>query len=527
MFDSMRVNNRITPNSRRRLKRREDDESKRQNKVEKESESTNNSNLSRSKGLQYVENLQNGSPQRTANQPYSNMYGYNPQIHTSSKIQNPQNRLNGVQPNVSRPVSNAYAGSSNINQNNNQAVTNPQNTITVNGSTIIKSPKINIAQVLGDFKNTANAIGTPEEIMDEVNTYLGLVEKQTKKGNANVNVVQTNLNNAAIVLDKYISDTLNKESKVVENWIEAIFLQQVDYNYNENDINEAFLVKMPEDKKKEEASQTSTATQPEPQTIPEKPENKQIDGMLKQLFIAGKNAVKANNNQAALEIFAKAITRSQEVQDTETQAKLHYETGVVYDKTDDLPKALENYNKAIEKTSDNNVKARAHYSMAQIYDDVKQFKPAIEHYMAAVSFAGESDNLKAQTQSLTKIGNIYTDKYDKEAFKIYEDAEIVANETKDFKVKGYVSSTIANAHNKFNNPTEALHYYSNAAKNYYHAGENEKVAITYKHAGELMQDYNKIEKGNNLIKKAILYAQKANNKKLASELYTEMSMHTN
>ena len=515
MFDSMRVNNRIAPNSRRRLKRRNEEESKRQNTVEKEPESTNNSNLSRSKGLQYVENLQNGSSQRISKQPYSNMYGYNPQIHTRSNIQNSQNR---IQPNVSRPVSNAYAGSSGINQNN-QAVTNPQNTITVNGSTIIKSPKINIAQVLGDFRNTANAIGTPDEIMDEVSTYLGLVEKQTKKGNANVNVVQTNLKNAAVSLDKYISDTLNKESKVVENWIEAIFLQQVDYNYNENDINEAFLVKMPEDKKQEEVSQT---TQSETKNIPAKPEHKQMDGMLKQLFIAGRNAVKTNNNQAALEIFAKAITRSQEVEDTDTQAKLHYETGAVYDKTDDLPKALENYNKAIEITSDNNVKARAHYSMAQIYDDVKQFKPAIEHYMAAVSFAGESDNLKAQTQSLTKIGNIYTDKYDKEAFKIYEDAEIVANETKDFKIKGYVSSTIANAHNKFNNPVNALHYYSDAAKNYYKAGENEKVAIAYKHAGELMQDYNKIEKGNSLIKKAIVYAQKANNKQLASELYTEM-----
>lgn len=518
MFDSMRVTNRIAPNSRRRLKRRNDDESKRQNKVEKESESTNNSNLSRSKGLQYVENLQNGSPQRPSNQSYGNMYGYNPQIHTRSNIQNPQNR---VQPNVSRPISNVQTGIPERNQNN-QVTTNPQNTITVNGSTIIKSSKINIAQVLGDFKNTANAIGTPDETMDEVSTYLGLVEKQTKKGNANVNVVQTNLKNAAIVLDKYISDTLNKESKVVENWIDAIFLQQVDYNYNENDINEAFLVKMPEDKKQEETLQIEPINQTETQSIPAKPEKKQMDGMLKQLFIAGKNAVKTNNNQAAIEIFSKAITRSQEVEDKETQAKLHYETGAVYDKIDDLPKALENYNKAIETTSDNNVKARAHYSMAQIYDDVKQFKPAIEHYMAAVSFAGESDNLKAQTQSLTKIGNIYTDKYDKEAFKIYEDAETVANETKDFKIKGYVSSTIANAHNKFNNPTNALHYYSDAAKNYYKAGENEKVAITYKHAGELMQDYNKIEKGNYLIKKAIIYAQKANNKQLASELYNDM-----
>ena len=74
---------------------------------------------------------------------------------------------------------------------------------------------------------------------------------------------------------------------------------------------------------------------------------------------------------------------------------------------------------------------------------MKKFKPAIEHYMAAISFAGETDNFKAQTQSLTKIGNMYSDKYDKEAFNVYEDAKVVAEESKDASVKGYVSSSIA------------------------------------------------------------------------------------
>ena len=89
----------------------------------------------------------------------------------------------------------------------------------------------------------------------------------------------------------------------------------------------------------------------------------------------------------------------------------------------------------VECYTDDNVKVKAHYAMAQIYDDVNQFKPAIEHYMAAVSFAGETDNFKAQIKSLTKIGNIYADKYDKEAFNVYDDAKIVADESKDFKNK--------------------------------------------------------------------------------------------
>ena len=249
-----------------------------------------------------------------------------------------------------------------------------------------------------------------------------------------------------------------------------------------------------------------------------------MDSELKQLFKDGKSASKAKDSVTALSTFQRAINRSIELGDTESQAKITFEVAQVYDHDDDLPRALENYNKAIETTTDNNVKVKAHYSMAQIYDDVKQFKPAIEHYMAAISFAGETDNFKAQTQSLTKIGNMYSDKYDKEAFNVYEDAKVVAEESKDASVKGYVSSSIANAYNKFNKPEKAMRYYSDAVKNYKQAGSDEKVAINYKKAGELMQDYQRMDKGKNLIQKAIQYAKKANNENLVKELEKDLQV---
>ena len=41
--------------------------------------------------------------------------------------------------------------------------------------------QINISQVLTDFRSTIVAINAPEEVKEEVNLYLGLVEKETKK----------------------------------------------------------------------------------------------------------------------------------------------------------------------------------------------------------------------------------------------------------------------------------------------------------------------------------------------------------
>ncbi len=493
MFDSLRVTQQIVP-KRQSIKRKADEEANKQTaQAEAESGGTN---LAQSRGLQYVQDLQDGKKPRRPAASTANYTAYNIPVNTN------------IHP-TAKP--NAKTQTNSVDSTQTVQPTEQQ-------STKLISPKINIAQVIGDFKNTAHAIGTPEDIFEEVDMYLTIVEKQTKKENANVKTVQSNLINAADLLDQYISATLNKDSKVVKNWVEAIFLQQVDYKYNTEDVNEAFLVQMPDDKKKTEET---TAQKSEPIQIKE-PEKPKMDNVLKELFVQARNSSKKGDDDLAISTYQKAIERSKEVKDADSHSKISFEIGKIYDKKDDLALALENYNNAANIATDDNVKVKAHYAMAQIYDDVNQFKPAIEHYMAAISFAGETDNFKAQIKSLTKIGNIYADKYDREAFNVYEDAKVVADESKDLKNKGYVSSTIATAYDKFNKPTEALKYYSDAVKNYTEAGVDEKVAVNYKKAGQLMIDYNKFDKGKNLIQKAIAYAKKANNEKLVKELNQEL-----
>ncbi|MBO8429948.1 hypothetical protein IAC76_01035, partial [Spirochaetes bacterium] len=85
-----------------------------------------------------------------------------------------------------------------------------------------RSSSINIAQILKDFNNTAIAIGTPDNLKEEVNGYLSLIQAQVSKENPNVRLIKSNLKNASTILDGYISETLNKESKVVENWVDAL-----------------------------------------------------------------------------------------------------------------------------------------------------------------------------------------------------------------------------------------------------------------------------------------------------------------
>ena len=428
-----------------------------------------------------------------------------------------------------------------------------------------KSNKVNIAQILRDFRNTMKAIATPAEIEENVNRYLQIVEQHVKKPNAPVNLVQSNLKIAASLLDKYISETLNKESKVVQNWLDALFLQRINYDYNEQELNPNFAVQFDNNRQQnqtqnvenqinnsqETSSQEAKAPEISQQNIVEEkveaPKYEEIevapqsleeefisakqkiskrpnitiipqDTRLRSLFVEAKKQAFMNNPQKAMSIFKEAFNRAGELKDSETQSRICLEIGKIYDDNDFVVQALNSYNKSLQYTTDTSVKSRAHFSMAQIYDDVNQVEPALEHYITSVSYAGNTDDLIGQSDSLTKIANIFTDKYNEYAFEYYDIAKKLIEQTDDNNMKGYVLSNTADACVQFRKKDKALRYYAEAVKNYEKSNSPEEIAENYKSAAELMIEFNSPNKARTLLKKSLVNAVKTKNEDLISEI---------
>ena len=423
-----------------------------------------------------------------------------------------------------------------------------------------RSNKINIAQILKDFRNTIKAISTPTDIEEEVNRYLQIVEAQVREPKPQVNLIQSNLKIAASLLDKYISETLNKDSKVVQNWLDALFLQRINYSYDAEDINPNFLVKFPDETPKKQApTEAEVQAEAEPQAIQQTEEATSIvpveetgvieleeyapesleeefvqaekiishkpnitivpqDTRLKSLFVEAKKQAFSNNPQKAMAIFKEAFNRAGELKDTETQSRICLEIGKIYDDNDFVAQALNSYYKSLQYTTDTNVKSRAHYSMAQIYDDVNQVEPALEHYITSISYAGKSDDLIGQSDSLTRVANIFTDKYDENAFEYYDVARKLVEQTTDDNMKGYVLSNTADACVQFRKNDKALKYYAEAVKNYEKTNALEEIAMNYKSAAELMIQFNSPNKAKSLLKKAMVNAVKTQNEDLVSEI---------
>lgn len=389
--------------------------------------------------------------------------------------------------------------------------------------------KVNIAQIITDFRATEKAIGTPDEVLEKVESYLSLAEKESLEGSPNKKIIQTNLKNASTILDDFISKTLNKESNVVNNWIDALFLQQVDYKSDPNSINPDFLVKLPgkdnskalaiaeKNKAEQTKAETSQTTPAQTETAPAALENSAAatspikeskvyipqDPELKKSFIQGKKYAAINDSEKALAAFGVALSQANDLNDRQAASMVCYEIGQIYDKADNLEEALKYYNQTLENTADNNLKARAYYSMAQIYNDAVYFEPAMNHYYAAISCAGETENFNAQSKALTDIAQMYAERYDKNnAITYMSVAKNIAAETKDNKTLGAIYSKSGDTLKMLEENVSALNDYKESARFYEQAQSPAKVAKNYEKAAFIMIKLGNTSKADSLFAKA-------------------------
>ena len=402
--------------------------------------------------------------------------------------------------------------------------------------------KVNIAQILTDFKNTALAIGSPPNIIQEVDQYLGMAETESLKNEPDKKLIQSNLKNASNVLDKFISVTLNKKSKVVENWIDALFLQQVNYKSDPTTVNEDFLVKLPDKEtgdmkpisqnlvQKPETQEEIPAQTPVIQT--EEPVQKASNGVyipenenIRKAFIQGKKFAAINEPQKALNAFKTALEEAISTGDTNAEGMVCFEMGQIYDKNDNLEDALKYYHQAHKASNDNNLKVKALYSMASIYNDVVYFEPAMEHYFAAISYAGETENLNAQTKALSDIADMYAERYDiPNTYEYYGMAKNIALETQNNKVMGAIWSRSGDSLALLNENVNALQDYKASTQFYEQTDFAMKMAKNYEKASEVMLKLGNRTKAKSLLEKAQKLAVNADNEQYAQQLNKHLSV---
>lgn len=422
--------------------------------------------------------------------------------------------------------------------------------------------QINISQVLADFRSTILAINAPDDVKDEVNLYLGLVEKESLKENPSREIVISNLKNASRISDNYISSALNKKSDVVEKWIDTLFLQNINLKADPNEINPDFQLEFPQKAQERIEAQKEASIQPQDEDkidstnqqsakeieveevkfsnsdedvtieseieLSESETSKELpaitskslfaptceaDILARDLFSKAKNMPQTNyGDTQALNLLNEAlgVMANDSNSNQNIKAALHIERGKIFDSYDYVDYALRDYFEAT-KAQDFNLKAQAHFKSGQIYDEFSEFYPAMDNYLSSVAYSAEADNSDAQARVLSKIASLYTKQYNTEQALEYGSLAIdIANVTQDSKLIAKTYSTDAQNSQYLGEDERALDGYKNALSIFSKTDESyETMAYNYEQAAIVMRKLGNHAKAAKLQSKANQYYQKA------------------
>ncbi|MEI8389146.1 MAG: tetratricopeptide repeat protein [bacterium] len=392
--------------------------------------------------------------------------------------------------------------------------------------------KVNISQIVNDFKNTLTAIGASKDVNEEVETYLKLVELQSAKENPSQKIIKSNLTNAAALLDGYITETLNKPSEVVKNWIDAILLQKVDYKSDKPVTTDNNFINNIE---KPSQILTTPVSQQIDSSAPVKNDNitkanRPEDTKLEELYKKTEQIVDSGNFEEALSVYEKLIPLSQKFNNTEVETKLYMDKAYIHDESGDYIKALESYNKAANiafNTGNQEIQSKAHYNMASIYDDFGKLDAALSHYYESISLDGQVDNLKGQSITLNDVGNVYVSKYEyKEALGYFKVGFSLTKEIGDSKGQACILSNTAGVFRDLGYDDKAIKYYKDSIKIDTKIGNVEGYAKSFEQAGDIMLRNDYKEKAQNLYRKSLFAAQKVGDHSWSAKILDKLQLNS-
>lgn len=388
---------------------------------------------------------------------------------------------------------------------------------------------INVSQILTDFRSTANAVGAPQDVTEEVFAYLDLIKTQSEKETPNKKIIQSNLKNASQVLDGYISKTLNTQSNVVENWVDALFLQNIDYKADPNAINEEMKLHLENEEqqaaKLRESRGENVKAEVKEQAVQSTNRNYvPSDEKMRTLFINAKRSASEQDTKTALIALKSALNYAQETEDTKMQSMIYYETADLYNKNGQYSQALKGYKIAADMATDENLIAKSYMKSGKIYDEAGLIEPAQQHWMSAIGYAGESENLPLQVKALNNLADIQSELYDKKnAYTFANMANSIAEETHDNKVKGYSYRRSSQVSEYLNDDAKALQYLKKSTQAYDAAKDKKNVIENYISAAEIMVSVGNSKKARNLLDKAYITAVKTDNKTAISTISTKIA----
>ncbi len=438
---------------------------------------------------------------------------------------------------------NNYANREAFNLNTYQT-NNHNNTINIHN----RKRSVNIHQIVSDFRKTQIAINAPDDVVYEVNKFLSNVDNESKTQNPQPKVIQNNLKEASKLLDDYISKTLNKDSHVVEGWLNALFLQDIDYKHNPYDINETFKLKFPKGSKvdekisknldilypdkpsssnnatnvlsndfninqqdvpfENETSSTNLIENNKPETLNNVNDNFVETGN-KEVEINNSNIISLdkkiipdekkvtlpkleNENQNIKTQNTKSTNNSRNYIPTDETLKSLFTQAKILGNAKDYQNALDFYENALNyanEIGDTQMEPIIYYEVAKVYDKTDNINIAIEYYSNAINTSNSNFNIKALSHMA--LGKIYDDSSLIDAsLDHYVAACSYGGESENTKLQSYALLDIGEIYASTYNKDAALNFIETAKNIANDTSDSKTIGKIYSKSAKTYKNFN-------------------------------------
>ncbi len=323
---------------------------------------------------------------------YPSAYHYNtvqhrtPRHGQSNPNQSPPNpdefarQLGGDQARPQADTPNAGAGKSSINAEQ-PAVHSTQKSL--------QGQTIGIDDIVNDVMGTMDALGADDTTRNDVGVYLAAVQHQAQQTNPNKRFMQEGLKVIGTRLDTFIGEALKQPSTVVNEWVQALLLQPIEYRSSGKAVVAATVSGVvggaaPVQNVANPTAQTATPpgvpqASASAATVVAPSHNAALTAALKQ----AKTLTKQGDTIQATAVLQQALA-----DDTLTPAhtgRVHFALGKVADTTGDWDAAKQAYSNALQHPLPTRRKVQAHGALANALEQLGETDEALSHYQQALS----------------------------------------------------------------------------------------------------------------------------------------------
>jgi tetratricopeptide (TPR) repeat protein len=262
--------------------------------------------------------------------------------------------------------------------------------------------KINISNIVSDLLGTAASVGAPDELINEaLLPYLQTVAAEARKAKPNQKLMKMALEQSAVALDEYISDTLHQKSTVVKEWVDALLMQDVAWKADAPIDVGATTTDSDTSRSLEQAIQSAASHQ-----IPLNPDEK---ADVRQLMKQATESARSKDYETALIQYDQALGLIEGKNNRQLEGQIWYYKGLSQWRQGDLDSAHSHLEQGLVVLKDSTheaLKSKIHHALGQTYSLDGQLDPAIDHYKEKLLVDTRQSDERGQIQSLTALGQL-------------------------------------------------------------------------------------------------------------------------